>query len=363
MNTTSTPKLKDSAHLSNSNSIENLSLWDSYWSPLLRILSFFSRHLEAELYLLPFPLNTDGCVMVLLGIILIVIVRTCYAFSTSWASDADPFLVYQSVLVPSYISQFWERRQPTCTVCSVAKSGHALWWVYLMFYQLVGNCKSWGVPTEWYHTRSPKVPICKCVHGHHWYFSATQIICGNAHSRKSMHSNIFQERQEYEEFKRMQFQLSYLMNSKCSFKKKLTIKLLAAFHFTGANFTVTEKITPLSQQYLPKGFHRKQKLSKHETKSTAKPPSCQTPCAFIEVVSFPASHTGSEARCTQWKLLMFTEQRSSCIPFKSECIPPEEQSCEIKGNKLKDIQQHSQAQLHWHQITGWALCLSHLHRL
>lgn len=118
---------------------------------------------------------------------------------------------------------------------------------------------------------------------------ATQIISGNAHSRKSMHSNIFQERREYEEFKRMQFQLSYLMNSKCSFKKKLTIKLLAAFHFTGANFTVTEKITPLSQQYLPKGFHRKQKLSKHETKSTAMP----------DTMRF---HRGSELPCITHRL-------------------------------------------------------------
>lgn len=70
----------------------------------------------------------------------------------------------------------------------------------------------------------------------------------------------------------MQFQLSYLMNIKGSFeKKKLAIKLLAVFHFTGANFTVTEKTMPLSQQYLPKGFHRKQKLSKHEMQSMQSP--------------------------------------------------------------------------------------------
>lgn len=49
---------------------------------------------------------------------------------------------------------------------------------------------------------------------------STQIIQSNANSRKSMHSNIFQEKQGYEEFKGMQFQLSYLMNIKGSFGKK-----------------------------------------------------------------------------------------------------------------------------------------------
>lgn len=90
--------------------------------PTVIHLELFTRHLEAELHPLPFPLNTDGRIMVLLGIILIVIVRTCYAFSTSRASDVDPFLGYQYVIVPSYLSQFWGEKKAHTTQCAVLPS-------------------------------------------------------------------------------------------------------------------------------------------------------------------------------------------------------------------------------------------------
>lgn len=60
--------------------------------------------------------------MVLLGIILIVIARTCYAFSTSRASDADLFLVYHYVIVPSYLSQFWGVKIAHSAQCAVLPS-------------------------------------------------------------------------------------------------------------------------------------------------------------------------------------------------------------------------------------------------
>lgn len=48
-----------------------------------------------------------------------------------------------------------------------------------------------------------------------------------------MHSNIFQEKQGYEEFKGMQFQLSYLMNIKGSFEKKASNKIASCVLFHG----------------------------------------------------------------------------------------------------------------------------------
>ena len=89
--------------------------------PTVIHLELLSRPLEAKLHPLPFPLNTNGHVTVLLGIILTVIVRKCYAFSTSRASGVDPFLGYQFVIVP-YLSQFWGEKKAHTTQSAVLPS-------------------------------------------------------------------------------------------------------------------------------------------------------------------------------------------------------------------------------------------------